>query len=976
MKATRVLLVEDNPIMCKFVCSALEAQDMRVTEAHGGEEALDLWAAEPSDLVLQDLRLPDMDGFDLVSRIRALPGGAEVPILALSGLLSGMEEARISSIGFSDIIMKPVEAFRLRQVVRAHLPRAQPAGTRFGHGRRVLIVDDDVIQSKLVGFRLSRLGFETSSATNGVEALRLVRISRPDVIVSDIMMPELDGFGLCAAIREDPALSGIPVVLMTNSYVDEADRELARAAGADQFVIRTPTMVEVVDAVHLSLARPTPRVSAPNNAVKLEKVWASRIMSQLDRQVTINAGMARRCSMLSAQLAILSGISDALSGSCDIQEALTAVLGACVDAGEFALGALHLTRSIPEQVLKFGQWEGWSEGDTQAVLQQSERCLKAIHGQALLVSTPASLRGLSPVFERTKVSGAVIVPVTHGSVCFGTLLMASKANALHQQDRLAFLEGVATQIAQALTLTRAFADKDASEKKATAQATVLRSVLETVAEGVVVTDAAGEFLLWNRAAEAILGTGSAHVPARDWPRQFGLLFSDSMLPVPAAEAPLVRALAGHVVDGIAPFFMGEDTAAHGRYVTISARPLEEGTGVVGAVAVLRDVTDEKSTHTQLLVADRLASLGMLAAGVAHEINNPLAAVMGNLELATDTLAALAPGEDASADLVEVSGMLRDASEAAGRVQRIVRDLRVFSRADPETSATVNIHDVLESVLRMASNEIRHCATLVRDYTDVPLVEGNESRLSQVFLNLVMNAVQALGERQAADNQIRISTRSDALGRVVISVADTGEGIGPESMKRLFVPFFTTKRVGMGTGLGLSICHRLVTAAGGEITVESQPGEGSTFRVALRPALGSDQAPLMPVAQTVKPPAPRRGRILLIDDDEAILSVLRRSLAQDHECVAARSASEALTRLAAGERFDVIFCDLMMPGMSGMDLYTELKRLAPADVHKLVFLTGGAFTPKLQEFLLAVPNERIEKPFDVSKLKASVTARLL
>lgn len=960
--------------MTRFVCAALKAEDIFVTEASSGAQALQLWAAEPSDLVLQNLMLPDMDGFELIPRLRELPGGAIVPVLALSGLLTGLEESRISAVGFSDIILKPIEVSRLRQVVRAHLPQVQSPAARFGEGRRILIVDDDPTQAKLVAYRLSRLGFQTSTAADGREALCMARAERPAAIVSDIMMPGLDGFGLCAEVRRDPGLGRIPLVLMTNSYVDDADRDLARTAGADEFVVRTPSMLEVIEALRSSLARHTGvRSSVSKCATDIETVWARRVMSQLERQVSINTGIARRCSMLSAELAILSGISDALAGHHDIQAALTDVLGACVDAAGFSLGALRLFQSEPASMLKFGHWAGWSEAQIEALLNRAEHAL-GHSGQSLVVATPAGMRDLSPLFEQSLLTNAVVVPVVRGEVSLGTLLMGSKASPLHQEDRLAFLQGVATQIAQALTLTRAFAERQASEQKAKEQADVLRSVLETVAEGVVVTGAGGEFLLWNPAAEAILGTGSAHVPARDWPERFGLSFNDTITPVPAEQVPLVRALAGQVVDDGEPFFLNGGSG-QGKFVTINARPLKGNQAVVGAVAVLRDVTEEKSTQTQLLVADRLASLGMLAAGVAHEINNPLAAVIANLDLAGESLATLSNRVNSSLELEDVSHLLREARDAGGRVQRIVRDLRVFSRAEADTSAPVDIHDVLESVLRMADNEIRHRATVVRDYGEVSPVLGSESRLSQVFLNLVMNAAQALTDGRADDNEIRISTRMDERGRVVVTVADTGEGIDPESMKRLFVPFFTTKRVGIGTGLGLSICHRLITAAGGEITVDNQPGGGAAFHVALRPApRAARTAPRNSLVRT-SAPSHRRGRILMVDDDSCILSFLLRTLEKNHDCTAVSMASDALSRVIGGERFDVILCDLMMPVMNGMELYTELQRSAPEQSHKLVFLTGGAFTAELQAFLATVPNQCIEKPFDIGELREAVRARL-
>jgi PAS domain S-box-containing protein len=973
VKVSRVLLVEDNPIMCRFVCAALNADDVLVTEAHTGAQALGLWAAGASDLVVQDTMLPDIDGFDLVARLRRLPGGGDVPILALSGLLSESEEARISAVGFSDVITKPLEVSRLRQVVRAHLPRMDVMPPRFGGGRRVLVVDDDAIQAKLISFRLSRLGFETLSARDGIQALRMAHDSPPDAIVSDIMMPVLDGFGLCAAVRRDPELSSIPLVLMTNSYVDDADRQLARAAGADEFVIRTPALLEVVEALRSSLLRRTGRHGTPTGSPdRLERVWTRRVMSQLERQVAINAGMARRSSILAAELAVLSGISDALANQQDTCAALRDVIGACMDAGSFTLGILHIPENTPELQLTFGPWAGLEEAELRALLARADRALVDVGSSTILLSTPADLRSISPFFAESAVTSVALVRVTRGGSVFGTLLMASKGIP---QDKLAFLEAVATQIAQALTLTRAFADREASEHRAMEQAQVLRSVLETVAEGVVVTDVSGKFLFWNPAAERILGTGSERIPARDWPARFGLSFGENMAPVTPEQVPLVRALAGEIVDERQAFCLAGQGDG-GKQVTISARPLRKNGVVSGAVAVVRDITEEKATQTRLLVADRLAAIGMLAAGVAHEINNPLAAVVANLDLAGEALRSLLEQPHTAPELAEISKMLVEANEASARVRRIVSDLRVFARGETDSSSAVDIHQVLESVLRLAKNEIRHRARVVRDFGDVAHVEGNESRLSQVFLNLVVNAVQALPEGQADQHEIRIRTWRDPAGRVVVTVSDTGSGIPAEAMKHLFVPFFTTKAVGTGTGLGLSICQRLVTGCGGEIKAESRPGEGASFHVSLRSSAGPAPAAKAEAAAQPQPlPAPRRGQILMVDDEPVILTILSRALGPSHDCVTTTKASEALQRVRAGEQFDLILCDLMMPVMDGRELYTELCRFAPEQAKKVVFLTGGAFTPTLQAFLATVPNASISKPFDVTELKKAVNARL-
>ncbi|HWO14419.1 MAG TPA: response regulator [Polyangiaceae bacterium] len=976
MKAARVLLVEDNPIMCRFVCSALESDDMRVVEAHSGAQALGLWAQGASDVVLQDTALPDIDGFDLVTRLRHLPGGADVPIVALSGLLSESDAARISAVGFSDVITKPLDVSRLRQVVRAHLPQRASMPPGFGEGRQVLIVDDDPVQAKLLAFRLSRLGFQTLCACDGLEGLELARQTLPDAIVSDIMMPMLDGYGLCAAVRKDAKLASTPLVLMTNSYLQEPDRKLARSAGADSFVIRTPGLAEVVDALHSSLShRSKARLVSATSGEKLEKVWTRRVVSQLERQIALNAGMARRSATLSAELAVLGGISEALASRRDTRTALADVVAACVDASGCSHGLLHVTAGeAPELLLSFGAWDGWNDTALRSLLAAANQALGEASATALSITTPEGLGRLSPRLGEAQVAGAALVRITRGGTPFGTLLLASKV-ASTTQEALAFLEAVGTQIAQALALTRAFAEKEASEQRARQQAAVLRSVLDTVAEGVVVTDARGDFLLCNPAAERILGTEAAHVPAQEWPDRLGLCFAESMSPVAPDEVPPVLALSGRVVDDRQSFQLDGGADSDGRQVTISARPLEKDGAVSGVVTVVRDITEERSTQTRLLVADRMASIGMLAAGVAHEINNPLAAVLANLELATDQLARILRGGSPPTEAFEIGRMLGEAREAGERVRRIVRDLRTLSRAEGDPTGVVDIHQVLESALRLAKNEISQRAQVAREYADdARYVLGNEPRLGQVFLNLVMNAVQALPEGRAEEHEIRIRTRLDPRGRVVVTVADTGAGISPESMKRLFVPFFTTKAVGLGTGLGLSICQRLVTACGGEISADSRPGAGATFHVALMPAAPAPEAQPEPAPAT-PPRAAQRGKILMVDDEPVILSILSRALGSSHDCVSTTRATDALERLRAGERFDLILCDLMMPGMDGRQLFDEVARLDAEQARRVMFLSGGAFTPALQAFLAGVPNERISKPFDVAALKATVNARL-
>jgi nitrogen-specific signal transduction histidine kinase len=372
---------------------------------------------------------------------------------------------------------------------------------------------------------------------------------------------------------------------------------------------------------------------------------------------------------------------------------------------------------------------------------------------------------------------------------------------------------------------------------------------------------------------------------------------------------------------------------------------------------------------ELVATDRMASVGTLAGGVAHEINNPLAAVIANIELALDDIRGLEIPKGKQELLEE----LEDAREAAHRVRQIVRDLRLFSRAEEDRRDLVDVRDVLESTLRMAWNEIRHRAKLVKAFDEVPLVDANEARLGQVFLNLVLNAVHAIGAGRAEGNEIRVSVSLEG-SEVVVEVQDSGEGMTEEVKARIFEPFFSTRPAGVGRGLGLPISQRIVEELGGRIDVRTRLGAGSTFTVRL-PA-GDDPGDEK-LAPSRPPPVPKgqRGRVLVVDDEPIVATAVARTLSPDHDVETEEQAARALERIHGGERFDVILCDVMMPNLSGVDFYLELERIAPEELDKVVFLTAGAFVAQAREFLDNVPNLQLEKPFTPAELR-HVVARLL
>jgi signal transduction histidine kinase len=396
------------------------------------------------------------------------------------------------------------------------------------------------------------------------------------------------------------------------------------------------------------------------------------------------------------------------------------------------------------------------------------------------------------------------------------------------------------------------------------------------------------------------------------------------------------------------------------------------------VAIARELREKAirdnraQMREQLMISERMASAGMLAAGVAHEINNPLAVAVSNVDYVTEAVQSVLKelrdlagtsdalqGWDGLSRLEELPAALRDTSEGLQRIRDIVVDVKLFSRPLDDNSGTFDVRKVCDSSARMAWNEIRHRAQLVKEYGDVPPIEANESRVGQVILNLVVNAAQAMPEGRATNNEIRIRTTTDDCGWAVIEVRDTGSGIPPQILEKIFEPFFTTKPVGIGTGLGLAVCRRIVSELGGKIDVESEVGKGSSFRVSFPPAVPEQPAKK---ASQPEPPVRRRARVLLVDDEEAMGAAVHRALSRHHEVVFVRRAAEALDRIAAGERFDVVLSDFMMPDITGKEMHQRIQQMAPQLAKRVVFLTGGAFTAEGRLYLDGIPNRVVAKPF--------------
>jgi PAS domain S-box-containing protein len=987
MKTHTILIVDDNLITRKMVQAILHTEGYIVLQAEDGRTAIELVLNNPPDLILQDINLPDMDGCELIKRFRLLPGCNDLPIIAFSSSSSSLDKAQSLELEFTDFISKPVESSYLINIIEAYLPKNK-APYRPGEGRHILAVDDDPVQLKLLKIHLDELGFRVTTGRDGVEALDQARALKPDVIVSDVLMPKLDGFRLCQAIRQDPELETIPIILISAAYIEEPDQILAKKVGANALILRTPNFQEIIEQLLSSLNKEGS--SAPEHSSRpLVEEYTERVIHQLERQTEFNMSLARRLALQEAELDILAGLAETTKNTSTIEMVLIELLHRCLDTAGASKGAAYL----------FEPGGNFSLRAQLGFLDRSERSLSDFFGHLDLLrqviaegepvvvpSSNLSLEKARDLLEKAEAKSILVAPLALDQDRLGVLMVALENSEIEDNgDLLPKVYG--NKINHVISLARTLTRLKENEER-------LTRIVDTNADGIVITDQNGQITFVNAAAEKILGLKSSAILERTHNDPAWKITAVDGKPFSEENYPFVQ-----VVNKGEPVYDVEYIIEHpnGRRVTLSvnAAPLRDSkSAIVGMVSSMSDITERKRAEeerAQLLAFEQEARRQAeevnrikdeFLATLSHELRTPLTSVLGWVKLLkTGNLDSIASKR--ALDTIE--------RNAKAQVQ-LIEDLLDVSRiitgkfrleiypVDPILIVKAAVDSVCPAT---AAKEIQ---LQLRLNHEVGMINADPIRLQQIIWNLLSNAIKFTPPSG------RIELSLDLVDdHTQIKVSDSGKGIDNEFLPYVFDRFRqadgTITRLQGGLGLGLAIVRHLVELHGGTVhAFSSGDGQGSTFTVKLpRKTVNQESDKVEDYIKTVaKNKEPNNShltlkgiRVLLVDDDVDTLDILAIILEKaGAEVSAVTSVADAL-EIVEQSRPDVLVSDIAMPGEDGFSL---IKRVRQLETNKdlrvpAVALTSYASVEDRVNTIDAGYQIHVSKPVDGTELIATIASLL-
>lgn len=536
-------------------------------------------------------------------------------------------------------------------------------------------------------------------------------------------------------------------------------------------------------------------------------------------------------------------------------------------------------------------------------------------------------------------------PIHRGGRPFGALSVYSGEPGFIDTREIDLLLSIAEDLGHALDGIDRAREKEAADAKVRASEERYRTLVELASDGIFLAGSDHRYLDVNPAGCAMLGYRREEL--------IGMHLHDVIDPQQLKERPVSLA-------GVAPWvsFFAERRLRRkdGQIVEAEIHGVMLPDGRLQSV--VRDITARKRAEAERMAMDRMASLGRLAQGIAHEINNPLAYTSLNLELVALSIEANRIDDS-------VRKAVASAQEGTVRIASVVRTLSAFGRGESETIGPTELTRAIDGAVALTAHRVRHLAPVELSLTPDVHVHANEFRLGQVFVNLLLNAADAIQEVRRDAHRILVRSHRSGDGRAVVEVEDTGPGIPADALPRIFEPFFSTKPYGRGTGIGLAIARDIVASFGGTLEAGNVPGGGARFTVTLREAPPSSSQRARP---TVRPSA-RRLRVLVVDDEERVGRGLAQGLAE-HDVTFTTTVDEAQA-LCREREFDCIVCDLMLPERGGDAFYAALCEERPALARRVVFMTGGVVDRAAAELVARGERPILEKPFSLETLREAI-----
>jgi two-component system NtrC family sensor kinase len=794
------------------------------------------------------------------------------------------------------------------------------------HGQpiRILLVDDsaDFLESA-TRFLSSKAGIVVvGQAASGADVLAAVQTLRPDVVLMDVAMAGVSGL---EATRQIKALADPPRVLLVSMY-DSADlRALAEAVGADGFVGKWEFAASVLAAVLSAAPAPRTRASNPQAARLRSLAHLNQLVSApLDTDEVQGTVVRAATQLLNVRLAGFWQADDATE---------SLIVGAWSDQ---AVGAqCPLTRVR------------YSDGALGWVATRR----RGLH----IADIATDSRHLATAWARGHGLASFLgLPVMLDGTLRGVLALWDPHPFGLDPEGHDILDAFCTQAAVALRNAQRHAE-------VRGQRDLLRALIETSADAILATDADGRLTYVSARAESMLGCSASSLLGQDLRQVYAKV---------STQPQDVRALEAQLADGAEVWHHDATIRRHDGQVvhtsTVLATRRDAAGQVTDRVAVIRDVTELRQAQRAVQESERLAFMGSLLAGVAHELNNPLQVIRGQAELVLRDKARRYPPPTVRAEAI---------LKAAKRASRIVDNFLALARRRPSVRQLTALNEVVLEALELLEDQLRDNAIEVRLVLDreLPEVWGDPDELHQVVVNLVSNARQALRDC-APPRRIRLATHYDQeTARIVLEVEDSGPGVPLEIRERIFEPLFTTKPQGEGTGLGLALCHGIIQAHGGTLRLLDTPLPGAVFTLTLPAALPHERRPVS--LEPPSPPRPPRQRILVADSEPEIAELAADMLGADgHDAEIQTRGGQVLEQLQASP-FDLIVFNIGMPGLSGIELYQTLQLVAPAMARRLIFTLDDAPTQEISDFLEREGIPHLVKPFSFLALRAAVARAL-